>query len=162
MDQVIEKFHSILKHLDLWMLELIFLAIFSQTILKIKIYTHQKVAMILTIFPLLLKVATIILSFYDEKKEKNKNNKYFRDDINLEILYVEIVWLIPVGVAIYSILILLKAYIYTKIKWYMDKKYISSNKLLMYMDLLVLYFIQFYAQYLLLRNAKKHIIQLKI
>ena len=124
LDQVIEKLNSILKHLDFWMLELIFLGIFSNTILNIKIYAHQIVAMILTIFPLFLKVATIILSFHDE------NVNYYKGDINLEFPYVEKVWLIPVGISIYSFLIILKAYISTKLKWYMDIKYISSHKLL--------------------------------
>ena len=126
LDQAIEKLHNILRHLDLWMLELIFLGIFSNTILNIKIYNHQIIAMILTVFPLFLKIATIILSFFDEKI----GLQYYREDINLEILYVKKVWLIPLGIIIYSILILLKAYISTKIKWYMDIKYISSHKLL--------------------------------
>ena len=130
LDQAIEKLHNILKHLDLWMLELIFLSIFSNTILNIKIYTHQVIAMLLTVFPLLLKLATIILSFYDEKIGQKENDKYYREDINLEIPYVYQKWLIPIGIIIYSFLILLKAYISTKIKWYMDIKYISSHKLL--------------------------------
>jgi len=120
LDLVLTKFHNILKHLDFWMLELIFLSIFSKTILNINIYSHQKAAMILTVFPLLLKIVTIILSFYDGI------TKY----INVVYIYIEKVWLIPVGVVIYSFLILLKAYINTKIKYYMDKKYISSHKLL--------------------------------
>ena len=120
LDLILEKFHNILKHLDFWMLELIFLSIFSKTILNINIYTHQIAAMILTIFPLLLKIVTIILSFFDEQIEGT----------NFEIPYVKNIWLLPVGTIIYSILILLKAYIKTKIKWYMDIKYISSHKLL--------------------------------
>ena len=122
MDLVIEKFRNILKHLDFWMLELIFLSIFSKTILNINIYSHQIVAMILTVFPLLLKIATIILSFFEDTKKIK--------DTNLEIPYVEHSWLIPSGIIIYSCLILLKAYINTKIKWYMDIKYVSSHKLL--------------------------------
>jgi hypothetical protein len=86
--------------------------------------------MILTVIPLLLKVVTIILSFFDEKINENKDNKYYREDIGLEIPYVENFWLIPIGIVIYSCLIVLKAYISTKLKWYMDKKYISSYKLL--------------------------------
>jgi len=122
LDLVIEKFRNILKHLDFWMLELIFLSIFSKTILNINIYSHQIVAMILTVFPLLLKIATIILSFFEDTKKIK--------DTNLEIPYVEHSWLIPSGIIIYSCLILLKAYINTKIKWYMDIKYVSSHKLL--------------------------------
>jgi len=98
------------------MLELIFLSIFSKTILNIKIYNHQVLAMILTVIPLLLKVVTIVLSFFETS--------------SLPIPYVENAWLIPVGIVIYSILLLLKAYTTIKIKWYMDIKYISSHKLL--------------------------------
>jgi hypothetical protein len=129
-DQAIEKVHDILKHLDLWMLELIFLSIFSYKILHIKIYAHQIVAMILTVFPLLLKLVTIILSFFDEKRNDKEYDKYNREDIGLEIPYVKNALLIPIGIAIYSCPIVLKAYISTKIKWYMDKKYISSYKIL--------------------------------
>jgi len=76
--------------------------------------------MILTVFPLLLKIVTIILSFFDEQIK----------DTNLEIPYVKNIWLLPVGIIIYSFLILLKAYLNKKIKWYMDIKYIPSHKLL--------------------------------
>ena len=120
MDLAIQKIQIILKHLDFWMLELIFLSIFSKVILNIDIYAHQIVAMILTVFPLILKIVTIILSFFDSQIKNT----------NLEIPYVENIWLIPLGIIIYSILILLKAYINTKIKWYMDIKYFPSNKLL--------------------------------
>ena len=84
--------------------------------------------MILTIFPLLLKIITIILSFYDE--HSNVNDKNYKENNKILIPYAENVWLIPVGIIIYSLLMLLKAYINTKIKWYMDIKYITSHKLL--------------------------------
>jgi hypothetical protein len=70
-------------------------------------------------FPLILKIVTIILSFFDENSS------------TLEILYVPYPWLIPIGIFIYFGMKIMRAYIKTQIKWYMDIKYVSITKLLM-------------------------------
>ena len=125
-----EKLNSIFKHLDFWMLEFFFLTIFSKKYLQIEIYRHQKLAMLLTILPLTLKIATILLSFDD--KQENYFDKFKREDGLLEILYVLYPWLIPIGIIIYFSMKIMRAYIKTQIKWYMDIKYVSTTKLLMY------------------------------
>ena len=125
-----EKLNSIFKHLDFWMLEFLFLSIFSKKYLAIEIYRHQKLAMLLTILPLTLKIVTIILSFNDKKKYIS--NSFRREEDNLlEILYVPYPWLIPIGIIIYLSMKIMRAYIKTQIKWYMDIKYVSTTKLLM-------------------------------
>ena len=113
-----EKLNSILKHLDFWMFEFIFLSIFCKKYLQIDIYKHQILAMLLTILPFSLKIITIAISF----NESDKSSK---------ILYVEYPCLISIGVIIYFSMKIMRAYIRIQIKWYMDIKYISIYKLLM-------------------------------
>ena len=124
-----EKLNSIFKHLDFWMLEFLFLSIFSKKYLAIEIYRHQKLAMLLTILPLTLKIATIFLSFYED--EESDSNNFKPNDEHLKILYVLYPWLIPIGITIYLSMKIMRAYIKTQIKWYMDIKYVSTTKLLM-------------------------------
>ena len=130
-EKLAETIKNILIHLDFWILEFIFLSYFCKKILKIDIYKHQKVAMLLTIIPCILKIMTIILSFYDENRIQGNFKNNIRKDGLLEILYVLYPLLIPIGFSIYLIMIIIEAYIITKIKWYMDLKYISIYKILM-------------------------------
>jgi hypothetical protein len=124
-----EKLNSILKHLDFWMLEFIFLTIFCKKYLQKEIYRHQMLAMLLTVLPCTLKIATIFLSF-DDEEETNSDN-FRRNDELMKILYVPYPWLIPIGIIIYLSMKIMRAYIKTQIKWYMDIKYVSITKLLM-------------------------------
>ena len=130
-DRLSEKLRNILIHIDFWMLELIFLTYFSQKYLGIEIYKHQIIAMRLTIIPCILKIVTIILSFYDRNKIEENFDNFKRKDGLLEILYVPYPWLLPIGIIFYLIIEYLKAYITVNIKWYMDIRYISPNKILM-------------------------------
>ena len=111
---LLDKYGSTLCHLDFWMIELIIISYLSSKIIKTEIYDHQKLVLFLNLFPIFLKIITIILSFIEKQK----------------IIYVEYLYFIPIGLLIYFPLITLKSYIYIKIKWYMKTKYISSNKLL--------------------------------
>ena len=75
---------------------------------------------------------TIILSFYDENKiTKNFHNFKRENDGLLEILYVPYTLLLTIGIIIYLIMVILKAYITVNIKWYMNYRYISPNIILM-------------------------------
>ena len=101
------------------MFELLIIAIFHKRMFNAEIYKHQKLAIIINIlFPCLLKIATIVLAFHPESFPL--------------ILYKKEKLLIPIGIIIYIILIIFRSYINSKIKWYMDLKYISLSKLLMY------------------------------
>jgi hypothetical protein len=86
---------------------------------KIEIYRHQILAILINIIPCFLKIFAIILAFHNDF---HKN----------ETFYVKTPLFIPIGIILFWILITLRSYINSKIKWYMDLKYISENKLLMY------------------------------
>jgi hypothetical protein len=90
---------------------------------KVEIYGHQKFAMWFCIIPCVLKIVTIILSFFDKKAIKKKG---------LPILYIDNKKYIPLGIIIYLFLITSRAFVNCKIKWFMDLKYVSPNKLLFY------------------------------
>ena len=115
----IELYTYILKDLDFWMLELLIITLFHKKMFKIEIYIHQKMAILINIIPCLLKIIAIILGFHNDLSKYN-------------ILYKIKPLLIPIGIILFFILITLRSYINSKIKWYMDLKYISPNKLLMY------------------------------
>ena len=127
---------NVFLNLDFWMLELIALHFLMIKILKMKVYKHQKIMLWFCGVPCLLKIVTIIFSFIDTNNsipnvDENKPDKYkYSDNIDkLKILYVVIPWSFLFGFILYSIFILLHAYINTKIKWLIDLKYISSNKI---------------------------------
>ena len=103
------------------MVELLIITYLSANMFKLQIYKHQKLAMYLNFFPCLLKIGTIVISFYEEETDN---------------LYKEAVWWIPVGITIYIFLISIRSYVYSKIKWFMDLKYISSTQLLIFYGIL--------------------------
>jgi hypothetical protein len=104
------------------MFELLIITYLSAHIFKIKIYKHQKFAILFNLFPCILKIITIVLSFKEDKEVDLEP-----DDI---IVYKNSGWWIPLGIIIYVILITLRAYVNTITKWFMDLKYISQSKLL--------------------------------
>ena len=115
-EQAIDKYEKTLCHLDFWMLELIIISFLNSKMFHIEIYKHQIFVLFFSLFPILFKIITIIL----EIKDNNEN-----------FIYETKLYLIPLGLLIYFLLIALKAYIIIKIKILMDLKYISSNSLLM-------------------------------
>ena len=123
-EQLIDIYSYALKDLDFWMVELIIITYLNAFMFKKEIYKHQKFAIWITILPCLLKILTIVLSLLDDKEE-------IKDDKE-PILYSLHKILIPIGIIIYLILITLRSYVNTKIKWFMDLKYISHNRLLIY------------------------------
>lgn len=116
-EQALEKFITVLCHLDFWFFELIIIAYLDKVLLHIQIYNHHKFSFLFSIIPTILKIITIILAFFDP--EPTNMYKYRESPI----------WII-LGLLIYFILIVLKAYAIVKVKWLMDLKYISPNKLL--------------------------------
>ena len=123
-EQLIDIYSYALKDLDFWMVELLIVTYFSASMFNIQIYNHQKFAIWLSIIPCLLKVGTIILSVF--------NTEEHISGYSMPILYIIEKIFIPIGIIIYLILIFLRSYVNTKIKWFMDLKFISSNKLLIY------------------------------
>ena len=120
-EQLINIFRYILKDLDFWMFEILIITLITSYIFKIKIYKHQLLSISLNIFPTILKIVTIVLSF--------KNWENYQEG-NLPILYkVKPFYLI--GLIFYFVFILLRSIVNLGLKWLMDVKYIASNKLLM-------------------------------
>ena len=92
---------------------------------KLKIYRHQMFAIIFNLFIcLLFRLPHFVLSL----KDRVNNNKLEDKKSLFEISN----WYVVLGLIIYVIIITIRAYLYTKIKWFMDLKYISSSKVLIY------------------------------
>jgi hypothetical protein len=122
-DDIIVNYRVIFQDLDFWMFELIFLWYLSIKMFKYKIYKHQFLGLSLCIFSGLLKVGCIIVTFVGYKNEVNEKD--------LPIFYKnnKPIFRICIGIILYVLFIALRAYIYMKLKWYMDKKNVSSNSL---------------------------------
>jgi hypothetical protein len=86
----------------------------TSILLKTKIYIHQKIGIIINSLNGL--ILGIIIFINKENEENNLNMKYK--------------WLIPISIIIYLFIINSTSYIYTKLKFYMDLKFISQVKLL--------------------------------
>ena len=113
-----------LKIFDFWMFELLVISYINAKMFKLKIYRHQKCAIFFNSFIcLLFRLPYFILSFLlkEEKGEKDPKS-----------LYELSKWYIVLELFSYIMIITIRAYSYTKIKWFMDLKYISSTKLLIY------------------------------
>ena len=120
--------------LDFWMLELIAVHFLMKKIFKKEAYDHQKLMLWFCAVPFILKLTTIILPFYDDnnvlKKEDEKDKyKYSKSIDKLKIIYVAEPFLLSIGLLLYFVLIFFRAYVITKIKWLIDLKFISSNKI---------------------------------
>ena len=101
---------------DYWMFELLFISFMTSILLKTKIYIHQKIGIIINSLSGL--ILGIIIFINSENEENNLNKKYK--------------CLIPISIIIYLFIINSTSYIYTKLKFYMDLKFISQEKLLIF------------------------------
>ena len=118
-EQLLVIYIEFLKDIDFWMIELLIITYLSAYMFKNIIYKHQKCAIIFNAsIPLILKILTIFYTLRDENKQK--------------IYYKEYIWLIPLGFFIYLVLITLRSFVNSKIKWYMDIKYIYPEEILVY------------------------------
>ena len=87
---------------------------------KIKVYKHQKCAIYYNcFFCTLLKLISVIISI-------------LIDDYHEKSLYKTKPYLIPIGVIIYFLILIIRSYSISKIKYFMDLKYISSTRILLY------------------------------
>jgi len=101
---------------DDWIIGLLMITLVNYIIFKQDIYKHQKFVIY---FNLISYVILQILSYY------------INDDI-LNIIYINNKWLIPIAAIFILFLSFCYAYIIAKIKRFMELKYISSQKLLIY------------------------------
>ena len=108
------------------MFELLIISYINVKMYNLEIYKHHIFAIIFNSFIcLLFKLSSFILSFSleDEKDEKDPKS-----------LFEISGWYIVLGLLIYMILITIDAYSITKMKWFIDLKYISSIKLVIYIN----------------------------
>ena len=111
-----------LKIFEFWMFELLIISYINVKMFNLEIYKHHIFAIIFNSFIcLIFRLPSFILSFSleDEKDEKDPKS-----------LFEISGWYIVLGLFIYMILITIDAYSITKMKWFIDLKYISSTKLL--------------------------------
>ena len=107
-----------LRDLDYWMLELIIVTYLNKKMFNLTIYKHQYFAIFFnTIVCGLLKLTSFLISFINDNKDK--------------LEYSKNKWLIPIGIISYILIMSLRSYVNTRIKWLMDSKYISEIKLLL-------------------------------
>ena len=112
---------DIFQDLDFWFFELIFISIIFSKIFVFKIYSHQKLAMALSIcIGSILKIYNITLSFEKEIQQDEKNKKFYSKYPLLCFFAL-----------FYLLLIITRSYVNTQIKIFMDLKYISHRTLLM-------------------------------
>ena len=159
LDELLIQIFSFLKDLDFWMIEIIIISYMASKMFKEKIYLHHKMIIYLNLFPITFKIFAIILSFYDDCNKvnngdyfycynydyksnnfsmclsKNETNYFYnKTKINLtgglKNYYVTNIHIIPIGIIVYLILITVRSYVNSKMKWLMDLKYISENILL--------------------------------
>ena len=108
------------------MFELLVLSYINAKKFKPKIYRHQILTIIFNSFIcLLFKLSCFILSFSLKEEKDEKDGKS---------LFEISGWYIVLSLFIYIIIITIRSYSYTKIKWFIDLKYISSTKLLIYIS----------------------------
>ena len=122
-------YKSTLRALDFWMFELPLLSYLSSKEFKFKIYRHHKLAIFTNIFICApYKIILLIILIFISTDIFNKTNDY---NFNVYKYYKGNLGLIPIGIIFYLIIMVSRSYAITKIKVFMDLKYISPNKILM-------------------------------
>ena len=107
---------SFLKIFSYSMIVLLITSFFNTKLFKIKIYKHQKCAILFNFSVLFVfELCSFILTM------KSENEEY---------IYIQYFWLIPIGLIIYFLIGIVLSYSYSKVKWFMDLNMISLSKLL--------------------------------
>jgi hypothetical protein len=103
--------------IDFWTLKMVFVYFIGKKMFNIQIYRHQIFSIyFISIVCTLLLLISFILSIVKEENKLYGNNRYF----------------IPIGIFICLFNLLIDSFVNWKLKWLMDLKYISSNKLFMF------------------------------
>jgi len=114
------------------MVILLIISYINTKMFKIKIYKHQKCAILLNFSALFIfGLSNFILSMVSKKDE---------------YIYTNYIWLIPIGLITYFLIEISISYAYSKIKLFMDLNMISLSKLLIdfsFTDLLINIFLLF-------------------
>ena len=117
-------YKSNLRGLDLWMFELLIVSLFNLHFLNFKIFSHHYLAIFINIiFGLIYKILSAIIFMM------NSSTGPIPD---IYKIYKNNGWIIPIGIIFYLLILIPRAYAITKIKVFMDLKYISPFKLLIF------------------------------
>ena len=116
-DQLMNTFFILnLKGLNYRMCEIFFVCFITLKMFKIPIYRHKKLAI------------GFILVFCSSMK--NFSTYYRIIDNHKKRVFKVYAWIIPIGILFFIVLSFLRAYMFCKIKWLLDLKFISVSKLL--------------------------------
>ena len=122
-------YKSTFRSLDFWMFELPLLSYLSSKEFNFKIYRHHKLAIFTNIFICAPYKIILLIILINSGNIFFKSNNYY--NLYLYDCYEENKGLIPIGIIFYLIIMVSRSYAITKIKVFMDLKYISPNKILM-------------------------------
>lgn len=115
---------SSFKDLDFWMFELLIVSFLNLKIFNYRLYKHQKCAIYYnTIVCTLLSIISLIISISVNEIDKNS-------------IFAKETYFIPIGIIFYFIILIARSYSICKIKYLIDLKYITANKILSYASLL--------------------------
>jgi len=155
-EQALTIYKIYFKNCDFWMIELYILAYLNAKMFKIKVYSHQLLAILIGIIPILLKGVILGLTFFDEKnhwdKDDNNHENYKYDTLDpnnnklksLLVLY----WPILIfALVLYFIIATVRSYVLINIKKFMDLKYISLLKILILYSLTGVIFCSLFAMF---------------
>ena len=118
-------YKSNFRKLDLWMLELPLQSYLCSKILNFKIYKHHNIAIYFNlIFFTIFKIITYIIIITSSNDIENKEDVFYIQNKNNG--------LIPIGIIFYLIIMIPRAYGIIQLKVFMDLKFISPYKLLIF------------------------------
>ncbi len=111
---------DIFQDLDFWFFELIFVSVIFSKIFIFKISSHQILGVAISVLVgSILKIYNITITFiYDSEKDEEKKTYYVQNPR------------VVVFAVFYFLLIILRSYVNTKIKTFLDLKYISHRFLM--------------------------------
>ena len=163
-EQALTTFKIYFKNCDFWMIELYILSYMNAKMFKIKIYSHQLLAILIDIIPIVLKGIILGFSFFDEKNhwddDNHDNYKYDINDPNnnkLKSLLVLYWPLLIFVLVLYFLMATLRSYVLISIKKFMDLKYISLNKILILYSLTGIIFCSLFATFTTFFNCGKNL-----
>ena len=129
-DQLRHNFYNIdLDGLDYWMFEIFFISYINSMIFNIDIYLHQKVAIY---FIIIFCSVSVFIS-----------DIYLLNDNNEKRIFKKYIWIIPIVIIGFLLISFLRVYVLCQIKWFLDFKYISPIKFLIWYGLVGFAFCSF-------------------
>jgi len=106
--QLLEEIIFVLKIFSNWMVILLITSFINTKLFNIEIHKHQKCAIA---FNFLVLFVFDLISFIISMTSDNDAN-----------IYKKYIWLIPIGLLIYSLNAIAFSYAYCKLKWFMEIK----------------------------------------